>query len=360
MILPITLYALIGNSFETRLFDGLQEAFDWIERDGSCREAHLRLPEGVFNGQFYLDAWRTERGLQPLPVHIVGAGQDKTILRGDLYANKMIVYGAGEDGRLGTFRSYTLFVSGPRVSIENLTVENMAGLPEPQGQGVKAGQAIALYSDARFFQGRKLTLLAFQDTLFLSPLPKTERIPGGFKGPRENVPRTPSFQLYEECHIAGTVDFIFGSASALFRNCEIVVRGQEGCGENYIAAPSADGPDENKGFVFYRCRIQKDESLAPVANRSFLARPWRPFARCAFIRCRIASFVASTLWDNWGDVENERTSRFSCYRNKGPGGGETAGSFGVLLKRKEVRGLLRYFKRRQKELLIKKKVRGGA
>ncbi len=359
MTLPVTLYAVKGKSYDKKLFVGLQEAFDWIEQDGDCTEAYLSLPPGIFSGQFYLDGWRRERGLSPIPVHIVGAGMDKTILRGDLYARKMIIYGAGEDGRLGTFRSYTFFASGPRVSIESLTIENTAGLPEPQGEGKNAGQAVALYADASFVQCRKVTLRGFQDTLFLAPLPKEERIKGGFKGPRDGEPRIPSFQIYENCRIYGTVDFIFGGASALFKNCLIGVRGQEGCEENYIAAPSADASDENRGFVFYRCQIEKDESLAPVRCKSFLARPWRPFARCAYIRCRLDSFIESRIWDNWGNSDNEKTCFFGLYRNKWLHGAVESPAFGVNLKQKEVHDLLYYFKKRRKELLAKGTVRGG-
>ncbi|MCR5621338.1 MAG: hypothetical protein K6G18_05735 [Treponema sp.] len=360
MTLPVTLYAVKGKSYDKKLFDGLQEAFDWVEQDGDCMEAYLSLPPGIFSGQFYLDGWRRERGLSPIPVHIIGSGQGKTILRGDLYARKMIVYGTGEDGRLGTFRSYTLFVSGPRVSIEALTIENTAGLPEPQGHGKDAGQAVALYADASFLQCRKVTLRGFQDTLFLAPLPKEERIKGGFKGPRDGEKRLPSFQIYENCRIYGTVDFIFGGASALFKHCLIAVRGQEGCDENYIAAPSADAPDENKGFVFYRCLIEKDESFAPVSCRSFLARPWRPFACCAYIRCWLDSFIESRLWDNWGNRDNEKNCRFGTYRNSWAGRGKETPAFGYTLARKEVRDLLRYFKKRRKELLAEEKEQGGA
>lgn len=127
-----------------------------------------------------------------------------------------IVWGDGgklphPDGRpTHTFRSYTAFFSGERLTVEDLTIENDAG------PGCKVGQAVAAYVDSDRAQFRCVKLLGNQDTLFCAPLPEKEREKDGFLGPRLLAPRRPSRQKYIDCEIAGDIDFIFGGADALF------------------------------------------------------------------------------------------------------------------------------------------------
>src|SRR5699024_4936418 len=153
------------------------------------------------------------------------------------------------DGRpTHTFRSWTAFFSGERLTVEDMTIENDAG------PGARVGQGIAAYVDSRRAVFRRVRLLGSQDTLFCAPLPEKEREKDGFLGPRMFVPRRASAQYYQGCQITGDIDFIFGGADALFEQC--VLRSADnppahGEARGYVAAPCT--PPEGLGFVFWDC-----------------------------------------------------------------------------------------------------------
>ena len=230
----------------------------------------LLLAEGVFCEKVFCE--------HPV-LRLVGSGPEKT----------KIVWQDGAfhrhaDGRKnGTFRSYTAFFDGELLMVENLTIKNAAG------DGERAGQAIAaaVHTSCAWF--KNVRLLSFQDTLFAGPLPKQERLPDGFLGPRQHAPRVPTKQLYEDCHISGDVDFIFGGGDALFRRCRL-----HGAGERagYLAAPSTE--QNGLGFIFDRCRMTSD-----MPHNLYLARPWRPGARAVFLDCATGNAIDPRGFNAW-------------------------------------------------------------
>lgn len=74
-------------------------------------------------------------------VTLVGETADSVRIVGSLGAKMPSGDGSGIDGKLGTFRTYTVLVDADDVRLENLTIVNDAG------DGREVGQAIALYAD---------------------------------------------------------------------------------------------------------------------------------------------------------------------------------------------------------------------
>ncbi|MDY6316485.1 MAG: pectinesterase family protein [Oribacterium sp.] len=224
--------------------------------------------------------------------------QHTTVITGSLYG-KM----PREDiGKLGTFRTYTMLVDAPDVCIENLTIENTAGF------GLEIGQAVALYADAEHFHAKNVFLLGHQDTLFTGPLPEKEREVNGFFGPRVDAPRVNTHQWYESCYIEGNVDFIFGSASALFEHCTLFQLGPYG----YLTAGSQRA-GQPVGYVFSDCQILGD--AAP--GSSYLGRPWRDDANASFIHCYLGEQLSPVLFHPWKTTMPEAT-RYAVYDCYGP------------------------------------------
>ena len=93
---------------------------------------------------------------------------------------------------IGTSGSASIYICPDNFSAENLTFENAVG---PVGQAV----AVIVRSDKAKFKNCRF--LGFQDTHYTHK-------PG-------------SKQYYKDCYIEGTVDFIFGSLTAYFEDCEI-------------------------------------------------------------------------------------------------------------------------------------------
>ncbi|RYX80111.1 pectin esterase, partial [bacterium] len=209
-------------------------------------------------------------------VTIIGESLEKTILTYDDWAQKKNIF--GEDK--GTSGSASFYVYGPQFTAENITFQNSAG---PVGQAV----ALLVAGDkARFINCR---MLGFQDTLYT----------WGYG----------SRQYYYKCYIEGTVDFIFGSSTAVFEECEIF-----GKKSGYYTAAST--PDSTKyGYVFINSKIHGD---APEASL-YLGRPWRPYAKTVFIKCDLGKQVKPEGWHNWNKPDAEKTTFYAEYKNTGSG-----------------------------------------
>ncbi len=186
---------------------------------------------------------------------------------------------------MGTSGSYTLRIDGNNVTLKNLTVENTAG---------RVGQAVALHTTGDRIIVRNCNILGNQDTLYATG-----------RGARD---------LFEDCYIEGTVDFIFGAATALFRRCHI-----HALTDSFITAASTPR-DVPVGYVFHKCKV----TAAPGVKNLHLGRTWRPYASTYFIDCELPKAITPAGWHNWGNEDNNRTARYGEYSNHGEGS-DTAG-----------------------------------
>lgn len=224
----------------------------------------LYIKNGVYNEKIYLPANNTD-------VTIIGENVDSTIIIFNDYAGK---------GKHTTFTSYTAKISGNRFRAENITFSNSAGT---------VGQALALYVDADKAVFKNCKFLGNQDTVFAAG---------------EN-----SRQLFTNCYIEGTTDFIFGPAVAVFQNCTIKAKAN-----SYITAASTTF-GKKFGFVFKDCKILADTSVTKL----FLGRPWRANAKTVFIHCNLPKAIDPAGWNNWNNPENEKTVYYAEYKNNGEG-----------------------------------------
>jgi pectinesterase len=224
----------------------------------------LYIKNGVYNEKIELPANNTD-------VTFIGESVEKTIITFNDYSGR---------GKLNTFTSYTVKISGNRFVAENITFVNSAG---------PVGQAVALYVDADQAVFRNCRFIGNQDTIYN----------GGEL----------SRQYFVNCFIEGTTDFIFGPATAVFHHCTIRAKSN-----SYITA--ANTPEGKKfGFVFLDCKIIADSAV----NKLYLGRPWRAFSKTVFIRCELPDAIAAEGWDNWSNVENEKKVYYAEYKNSGRG-----------------------------------------
>ena len=239
-------------------------------------------------------------------ITLIGEDVNSTIITYNDHANKI-----HEDGNnYGTFRSYTMYVSGNNFKAENITFENSAG------PGSDAGQALAFYGDGNNHSFLNCNFTAYQDTLFAAPLPPKPVIPGAF----DNVPNKSDTQetresYFESCTITGDVDFIFGGGDLYFKNCTIVSNDLKQEVNGYITAASTPEGQKN-GFVFDNCKLVSTAEKATV----YLGRPWRNFAKTVFINCYMDEHIKPEGWHNWNKPEAEETVLYAEYASYGPGG----------------------------------------
>lgn len=283
-------------------FYRISDAISYLEKqykDGdSCRE-----PEGeivyIRNGIY------EERIEIKIPyVTLIGEDWEKTVISNHYYA----LMPREDIGKLGTFRSYTMFVDTHDFTAVNLTIENTAGT------GPTIGQAVALYADGDRLVFERCRLLGRTDTLFTGPLPPFELKKNGFVGPKQFDERINGRHLYRDCFIEGDIDFIFGSATAYFERCEIFSKSRE-LPINSFATASSTAEGQKYGYVFESCRFT---SNCP-ASTAYLGRPWRNFAKTVILRSYIGPHICPEGWHNWNKPEAESTIFYAEYKNFGDG-----------------------------------------
>jgi pectinesterase len=144
---------------------------------------------------------------------------------------------------MGTTGSSTIFIFSDNFSAKNVTFQNDAG---------KVGQAVAVLitGDKAIFKNCRF--LGFQDTLYL-------------KGQQDvPEPKREIRHYFKNCYIEGTTDFIFGAATAVFKDCTIYAK------ESATYLTAASTPENIRfGFVFIDCKIKGEAKPESV----YLGRP---------------------------------------------------------------------------------------
>lgn len=237
-------------------------------------------------------------------ISFVGESTDDTIITESYYARMIMPDGS----KRGTFRSYTFFVYADNFTASNLTFENAAGF------GDEFGQAIAVYAEGDNITFRNCKILGHQDTLFTGPLPMKEKQPGGFTGPTIDGLRRVVHQLYEDCYIAGEIDFIFGSATAYFKNCTLFALNRNQEINAYYTAPSTyEG--QAFGYVFESCTFTGNCPPKSVA----LSRPWRIHAKTVLLNCNYSDQIIDEGFTDWNKPESHETVYYAEYNGHGEG-----------------------------------------
>ncbi len=247
-------------------FTSIQKAIDACKAFPDSRII-IFIKNGIYKEKLQVPSCNTR-------LSIIGESAEKTIITFDDYFDKI------NRGRNSTFYTSTLLVQANDFILENITVENTSG---------PVGQAVALHVEGDQCVFRNCRFLGFQDTLYAA---------GRF-----------SRIFFTNCYIEGTTDFIFGEATALFEQCTICCKS-----DSYITAAST--PEGRPfGFVFLNCKL----TAADGVKKIYLGRPWRIYAKTAFLNCEMGSFVCQKGWHNWDKPDAEKTTFFAEYKNTGPG-----------------------------------------
>ena len=225
------------------------------------------VKNGVYNEKIKIPEWNTHLAL-------VGESRENTIISFDDNFSRI------NTGRNSTFFTYTILVEADDFSASNLTIKNASG---------DNGQAIALSVVANRAKISNCNILGNQDTLYVSG--------------------KDAKQYFKDCYIEGTTDFIFGSATVLFENCEI-----HSIKNSYITAASTP-QDTTFGYVFKKCKLTAE----PAATSVYLGRPWRIYAKTVYIDCDMGKHIKPEGWHNWSKPEAEKTAFYAEFNCKGEG-----------------------------------------
>lgn len=261
---PVELVVAADGSAKYRT---VQEAVMAVPAGTADSPVVIRIKPGIYKEMVYIQ--REKRFFK-----LIGEDASKTILTYDLNANIK-----GVDGKpIGTFRTPSVQIDADDFTAENITFENSAG---------PIGQALAVRVDGDRVVFRNCRFLGWQDTILLNR----------------------GRQYFEDCYIAGHVDFIFGAATAFFERCHI-----HALKDGYLTAAST--PDNQPyGFVFSNCKITAESSTV----KTYLGRPWRAYSAVTFLNTEMPESVRPVGWHNWNYPEREQTARYAEFGSRGPG-----------------------------------------
>jgi len=205
----------------------------------------------------------------------------------------------GSGGTVGTTGSSSTTINGDHFIAANVTFANST--PDNVSQAV----AIKTNSDCNVF--KNVRFVGFQDTLYLD---------GGASSPHRNY--------IVDSYVTGDTDFIFGRATAVFRNSTI-----NSSDRQYITAPRTEAANPY-GFVFLDCELTNvpnpvGSTVHSVPNNStYLGRPWQynstdPVvqAKSVFINVKMGPHVITAGWHPWdaGNVNPGATTYFAEYNS---------------------------------------------
>ena len=254
-------------------FTSIQKAINSL-RDFGPGEALIKIKAGTYKEKIVIPSSKHKVTLQ-------GENAENTILINDDYSGKIDAV----NEKMTTFNSYTLLVMADEVKISNLTIQNT---------WCNKGQAVSLHVEGDKFIIKDSKILGCQDTFYATG--------------------NHSRQYFENCFIEGTTDFIFGSATVVFKNCTI-----KSLADSYITAASTQ-QGKKFGFVFFDCQLIAKDGI----TKAFLGRPWRSFARTVFINTEMGNHILPEGWNPWkGDAmfpEKEKTTYYAEFGSIGDGG----------------------------------------
>ncbi len=279
-------------------FKTIQQAIDFLNNAGIKESAAktVYIAEGTY--------WEKLEVTVP-NVTLIGAGQDKTKIEYDA------LYGVADEGGFvhTTDSTATLNVRDTAVgfTMKDLTVSNKYNtLASYNGAASNDKRALAMLVQADKVVVNNCALLGFQDTLEL------------FTGR----------QLFTNCLISGSVDFIFGTNNTTyFYKCEIkvVANGSNG---GYVTAfkglNKGHGTDEVKyGAVFDDCDFTAESGVPD--GKSAIGRAWGADAAVMVMNCRLGKHISKDASTNAGGRYvsmgngDPKTAQFTEYNNSGDG-----------------------------------------
>lgn len=216
-------------------------------------------------------------------ISLIGESVANVILTHDDFSGKPIPGGGGTT--YGTSTSASTTVNANDFTAVNISFENTTG-EAPQALAINVNGDRCAFKNCRFLGG--------QDTLLANGTGKR--------------------QYYKQCYIDGTVDFIFGSAIALFEDCTIYPKTRSSAGSSYMTAANTTA-GQAYGYVFKNGIIQMNRG----GTSYFLARPWQnppSENKTVFLNTvQSGSVILPAGWSIWDALTNTALITYAEYQS---------------------------------------------
>ncbi|MDR6881474.1 pectinesterase family protein [Bacillus sp. 3255] len=272
-------------------FSSIRSALESIPSNNASRKI-IYIKEGSYNEKITVTA--------PY-VSLIGAGKDKTrIFYND---NEFTPASAGGTATLSVLDTATVTVGGTKDRADgtrtiannfyaaNLTIENSSDVSKGRALAARVIADQVVFENVRF--------VGYQDTLYtgVTYYDKTSR------------------QYYRNCEIRGSVDFIYGPATAVvFDRSDIVsINGPSRSGGYITAAATQNPTGDVPGMVFLNSRVLKDGT---TQGKHYLGRPWQDQPTVRYINTWMDDHIHQ---DGWSEMTDHLTYYYSEYNSTGPG-----------------------------------------
>ena len=158
---------------------------------------------------------------------------------------------------------------------QDLTLENRFNYWGALGSG--AGRAVAFCDQGNRSVLKNVALMSWQDTYYSC------NSSADYRG------------YFENCDLAGVVDWICGNGDIWFEKCNLIVRDRTG---NNISAPNTE-VSQAWGYVFNNCTIRPETDMPTQfkGNDWTLARPWSHSPACTFLNTKMYTQPQTYGWN---------------------------------------------------------------
>ena len=278
---------------QTKASEYKHQTFDYVVTDGDIDAAIAAANAKTGNDRFYI--------FVPDGDYHIGSGKDNE--KTDLLTSNISLIGQSQSGVTiwnqpmteDIRKAATLHLDKPATDFyaQDLKLENRFDY----AASGSAGRAAAFHDQGNRTIMKNVSLISYQDTYF------------------SNNAGADSRAYFENCDIAGVVDFICGDGNIWFEKCNLILRDRA---SNNIAAPE-QGEIQEWGYVFNNCTI-KTETENPELHRDYnwtLARPWNNYPACTYLNTTMETLPKLT---GWGKMDTGRIIRFHEYRSKNANG----------------------------------------
>ncbi|KAH6808669.1 hypothetical protein C2S51_026452 [Perilla frutescens var. frutescens] len=232
----------------------------------------------------------------------IKAGVYKEIVKVPTGANNIVLIGEGPTKTIITgaqsfisgvtaFETATLSVDGDDFMAKDIGIENTAGAEGRQAVAVRVSGDKAVFYNVH--------MSGYQATLYA------------------HIYR----QFYRDCRISGTLDIIWGDATAVFQNCVIAVRKPLDEQDCTLTAQARNDSRAVGVTVVQNCTITAEKEFLDTKPKpmAYLGRPMKSNSRTIVMQSNIDGFISPEGWTPWMGSFFIDTLYYGEYGNRGPG-----------------------------------------
>lgn len=137
-----------------------------------------------------------------------------------------------------------------------------------------------------------------------------------FIGYQDTLLANKGTQVFSNCYIEGSIDFIWGFSTAYFYQSIIATNTPGAC----VAAMSRSSSTAVGGYVFDNCLVTYTSTYGSTYEETYLGRPYSEYSRVVYMNSYLDKHINPVGWNIWS-ASSPQTDyvTFGEFNNTGPG-----------------------------------------